>query len=622
MKKSLILMGAMVALGFNSKSQNVLSSNAIYGDAQSGRVGLCLDSNDNAYILGSFQRTSYGRIEYAGQSIQMNNNNHIFFIAKYNNQGVFSDNTSMAANLYGQMTDLNYKPTTNKIFAIGGQKLFGGSQKGYYKEYSPTMQAGGTNTFTESTDYVLSNSAVAANGDVFAFGTLYQSNRKSILQVITSGRSRKITFSSTKNIYLNNASFANDGKLWVVGNYDGDLVGAPSATNYNGVIMRLNSNALMDSMYTVSGDDVRIYGVQVQGDNVYMTGVFKQDVSYRGSSLTGSQSEFSGFVMSISRTGNLNWLKKIGSTDRAFPRKIAVNDCGDLAVVGYYTNGVSFGTLSATSTTGENTAFVLLMDKDGNGKWIQSANSATSTFSEATKVKFAKNGTLWVAGQFSGSVNFGTDTLDMRSTLSANGNGNLFLYQFDVPIAPNSLTINGNTVKEEQEGKTFVSTITSSDCKGNTQFNFSLVSGSGDTDNGMFSVSNDSLYMVSKADFETKSSLSIRLQAENNGETYAKAVSISVTDIDESTEGPSAIIDAYESSTTQLYPNPTSGLVTIKGNNIEAIRVVSLSGNLVIDQREVNSLENELNLSELEGGVFYVQVYSSGHREVFRVVKL
>src|SRR5207248_1010238 len=61
-----------------------------------------------------------------------------------------------------------------------------------------------------------------------------------------------------------------------------------------------------------------------------------------------------------------------------------------------------------------------------------------------------------------------------------------------------------------------------------------LVTGTGDTDNASFTIGGTTLRTNSVFDFETKTSYSIRVQADDGaGGTFAKAFTVTVTNVDE-----------------------------------------------------------------------------------------
>lgn len=68
-----------------------------------------------------------------------------------------------------------------------------------------------------------------------------------------------------------------------------------------------------------------------------------------------------------------------------------------------------------------------------------------------------------------------------------------------------------------------------------------------------------------------------------------------------------------------VYPNPTSGLLTIDVEGFEAdVRLTDLSGKPVKQQR-LSALHREMNLSDLPSGTYLLQVHAQGASAVQRV---
>ena len=68
---------------------------------------------------------------------------------------------------------------------------------------------------------------------------------------------------------------------------------------------------------------------------------------------------------------------------------------------------------------------------------------------------------------------------------------------------------------------------------GNT-FTYTLVSGTGDTDNGSFTIGGNSLQTAAAFDYEVKNSYSIRVRTtDHGGLSYEQAFTITVTDVNE-----------------------------------------------------------------------------------------
>ena len=88
------------------------------------------------------------------------------------------------------------------------------------------------------------------------------------------------------------------------------------------------------------------------------------------------------------------------------------------------------------------------------------------------------------------------------------------------------------TIAEEQAKGTEIGTLTAE--SGTKPYTYELVAGIGSGDNADFIIDGDQLKSNKVFDFETKASYSIRIQtADKNGQTFAKAFTITISDVDE-----------------------------------------------------------------------------------------
>ncbi|GJM28772.1 MAG: hypothetical protein DHS20C17_14070 [Cyclobacteriaceae bacterium] len=101
--------------------------------------------------------------------------------------------------------------------------------------------------------------------------------------------------------------------------------------------------------------------------------------------------------------------------------------------------------------------------------------------------------------------------------------------------APTDITLSSSTVAENQVSGTTVGTLSSTDPDTGDTHTYTLVSGTGDTDNASFSIVGDQLQTAAVLDFESGSSLSVRVQtADATGATFQEAFTITITDENES----------------------------------------------------------------------------------------
>ncbi|MCM0591190.1 MAG: cadherin repeat domain-containing protein [Gloeotrichia echinulata DEX184] len=97
----------------------------------------------------------------------------------------------------------------------------------------------------------------------------------------------------------------------------------------------------------------------------------------------------------------------------------------------------------------------------------------------------------------------------------------------DVKEAPTDITLSQNTIDENKPIGTKVGDLNTTDSDFNESFTYTLVSGTGDTDNSKFTIAGNQLKANASFDFETKNSYSIRVQTKDKyGLPYEKQLTI------------------------------------------------------------------------------------------------
>ncbi|MCB1131861.1 MAG: choice-of-anchor D domain-containing protein, partial [Verrucomicrobiae bacterium] len=97
--------------------------------------------------------------------------------------------------------------------------------------------------------------------------------------------------------------------------------------------------------------------------------------------------------------------------------------------------------------------------------------------------------------------------------------------------APTDLSLTSTTLAENAPAGTVVGLLTAVDSDADESFTYSLVSGTGDQDNALFSIVGDGLRSATVFDHEQQSSASVRIQVEDKfGLTYEEAFIVSISD--------------------------------------------------------------------------------------------
>ena len=126
--------------------------------------------------------------------------------------------------------------------------------------------------------------------------------------------------------------------------------------------------------------------------------------------------------------------------------------------------------------------------------------------------------------------------------------------------APTDIAVSSSAVLEARPNGTTVGTLSAADVDNGDTHSFSLVTGTGSTDNTAFTIVGNALRTTAVFDFETQASYAVRLRATDGGGLFVeKQFTIAVTDVN-------------EVPTLAAIANPA----TIIGN--EGVQTISLSG--------------------------------------------
>ncbi|NCS13123.1 MAG: cadherin repeat domain-containing protein [Microcystis aeruginosa G13-09] len=132
----------------------------------------------------------------------------------------------------------------------------------------------------------------------------------------------------------------------------------------------------------------------------------------------------------------------------------------------------------------------------------------------------------------------------------------------NVNETPTDLALSATTVNENVAPNTVIGTFSSTDPDTGNSFTYSLIAGTGDTDNTAFSIVGNQLQINNSPDFETKNSYSIRVKTTDQGGLgFEKVLTITVNDLNE-TPSNLAPTDLALSATTvneNVAPNTVIG---------------------------------------------------------------
>lgn len=299
--------------------------------------------------------------------------------------------------------------------------------------------------------------AVDSNNNTFAFG-IYSSSMKLGNKTYNTkgGRDHFIvkydcegtvqwvqTIGSTGDEYAYQARMSMDkqGNIYVASGFTGSCTfnSANNSTktvssngNYDIYIAKYDNggNVQWVKSFGSSAEDVAYDIVNDDNNNVYITGQFSNNVSFGSTSLSSSGG-FDVFVLKLDEKGNIKWVTQgSGAADDA-GIGIAVDSKHNAIVSGIAgpNNTVSFNGISS-QYCGHNTGFVAKLDTNGDCQWMESMYS-TSQGGNWITVAVDNNNNIYLGGLVGGTSTATSEDGNNYSGGSIPGKDNLAIAKYD-----------------------------------------------------------------------------------------------------------------------------------------------------------------------------------------------
>ena len=342
-----------------------------------------------------------------------------------------------------------------------------------------------------------------------------------------------------------------DGAIYVAGLTTGNLDGQTNSGSNDAFVTKYNTDgtkAWTKLLGTSNLDEA--YSLTTGSDGaIYVAG-------YTLGNLDGQVNSGirDAFVTKYNTDGTKAWTKLLGGSGNDAAKSLTTGSDGAIYVAGYTNSN-----LDGQVNSGSIDAFVVKL----NGPVITSA--ATATFAEngtgtvytITATSIGTNLTYSLSGTDAsffninnGAVTFKTaPNFELPSDSGANNIYDINVIASDgalnttkavaitvtnVNEIPIDLALSNSTIAENQAINTVVGSFTTTDPDTGNTFTYTLVSGTGDTDNNVFTITNNELKTKAVFDYETKNSYSIRVKTtDQGGLSFEKQLTIGVSNVNE-----------------------------------------------------------------------------------------
>jgi hypothetical protein len=402
MKLFTYLSGLMLAIliftiPVNAQAPNFSVANKAGSTALDRPQAIAVDNDGNVYVIAQFT----GTVDFGGGVTLVSAGNVDYALVKYDSMG----NTIWGKRGGGTLTDRGYGvgvDSYGNVYAAGeffGTAIFGN-------------------------DTLISNGAQL---DIFVFK--YDSSGATqwvrLAQSPSQTATRGLVVDNNNNVIIT-GYFGSTAAPQVVL----DTITLTSYGQRDILVAKYNSNGDIQWAKNFGGlnsaEEGRAVTVDAEG-NIYVTGIITGTAYFDGVVLNGNLGT-DVFITKLSPSGNVLWAKSGGSNRADDGSGIAVDDMGNVYVVGKYDSAAVFGPFSLDRNQGLD-AFVTKLSPSGEYLWLKYAGGPTSDY--ATDITCDRFNNLYVIGYFTGTAIIGDDTLTSAGSddiyiwaLTPDGNSN------------------------------------------------------------------------------------------------------------------------------------------------------------------------------------------------------
>ncbi len=244
-----------------------------------------------------------------------------------------------------------------------------------------------------------------------------------------------------------------------------------------------------------------------------------------------------------------------GTLENSYPVQIqATNNTAAFSVTG----GIGYVPITLTGLTDYRSP---LLEEYVGGVW--GALDATTSGGNAWQSDYEPESGTWQL-----TINVRLDDAAYQDITAMRDNAATRIFRFRSAAAPTDIGLSATSIAENNSANATVGTLAVPNAS--STYTFSLVAGTGDTNNAAFTIAGSSLKLTPIADFETKSSYSIRIRATDNAfpATFLdKQFTISITDAN---DAPSfagyTISTAYEKAASISLSKLMSKAADVEGD--------------------------------------------------------
>lgn len=356
--------------------------------------------------------------------------------------------------------------------------------------------------------------------------------------------------------------------------------------------------------------------------HTYIKGWHGDSAVFSDTILTTSHGYYSYFIGKFDPDGNAVWVRSINEKTWGFDyNQMDVDSDGNVYFGAQAVDTIYFQYYQEEypyAATGAGDIFITKYTTNGEIDWIKTIGSRDIKIS-LSSIAVSVNNKLYAAGYYNDYMSIGDD----EYYTPANHGFIVRIGDFSYFQPPTAISLSNDTVNLNTPIGTEVGIFTTEDPDIDDQHTYNLIPGDGtnDADNNKFEIIGDTLVTAVEFNDETHDKFYIYVQTEDlDGNTFAQEF---VIYLDSDTE---TSINNINNSSFKLYPNPITNNLFI--SNLDAnqineynIRIVSIDGQSVHNQKHQFSETLKIDLNHLANGVYVVSIQSEDQNYQFKIMK-
>lgn len=426
-----------------------------------------------------------------------------------------------------------------------------------------------------------------------------------------------------------------------------------SSGSYDAFLEKLSSTGtfIWAKLMGGSGSDEG-FGITIDAaGNVYSVGSFTGTGDFNpGSGTSNLTSAGSGdaYVQKLDNTGAFVWAKSLGGAGSDRGNSVAVDGSGNVITTGYFEVISDFDPgigVSNLTTNGLKDIYISKLDASGNYTWAKQIGGAADDIGNSVAVD--GSGNVYSTGEFSAIADFdpGAGTTSFTSA----GLKDIYVSKLDGTGNFSWAKQMGTSSDESGNAICFVSSsvYTTGKFSGTVDFNpgtgTANLTSAGGADVFVQKLDATGNYLLSAAFGGSNSDEAYSLFVDGSGNIHTTGVFEGTADCDPGsgtyTITSSGTSDNFvhkmdqsivtgipdvSKSDVLLYPNPSEGTFYVdlgKKYSEVKIDVYSALGKKVYSSNSVNTIEEEIYISECSSGIYFVNIQTNEGQSVIKLIK-